>query len=295
MALFETERGGIIPPPPTQVSCSPHIPTQLLQWQQFPGLRLILVVCGCLAILGILFSTLSAHPQIAICRFAPVSSGAIKGCRARRRSPVNGPDLSAIAASYSRYSSEMQDASSIVQQQRKCREHAEKNAHTILPELQFCDESISGTKRDRAGLNAMLADHDGRFGTLYFDSLSRLAREFVITLPMLKELVYVFKVRIVSVSEGVDSDNGDWEINAIFRSWMHQEFLKTLRAAVLRGQEEALFNDWSVGDWCFGYASEPIPGSEKGEAWSPSEAAHARRHQRGTRCVGAADLSLVCR
>jgi hypothetical protein len=31
---------------------------------------------------------------------------------------------------------------------------------------------------------------------------------------------------------------------------------------VLRGQEEAVLNDYSVGDWCLGYGSEPIPGSE---------------------------------
>jgi site-specific DNA recombinase len=34
------------------------------------------------------------------------------------------------------------------------------------------------------------------------------------------------------------------------------------RAAVLRGQEDAVLNDYSVGDWCFGYGSEPIPGTE---------------------------------
>jgi hypothetical protein len=51
---------------------------------------------------------------------------------------------------------------------------------------------------------------------------------------------------------------------ANFLAWMHEQFLKTLRAAVLRGQEHALLNDWSAGDWCFGYTSEPIPGSEAG-------------------------------
>jgi hypothetical protein len=51
---------------------------------------------------------------------------------------------------------------------------------------------------------------------------------------------------------------------AVFRSWMHGEFIKALRSAVLRGQEEAVLNDYSVGDWCLGYASEPIPGSEAG-------------------------------
>ena len=138
---------------------------------------------------------------------------------------------------------------SIDQQQRKCKEKAALNGHEILSDLEFADEATSGTKKDREGLNAMLgAAKQGRFGTLYFDSLSRAAHEFVISAPMLKELVYLHHVRITSVSEGIDSEQGNWEILAIVRSWMHGEYLKTLRAAVLRGQEEAVLNDWSVGD-----------------------------------------------
>ncbi len=104
----------------------------------------------------------------------------------------------------------------------------------------------------------------GGFGVLYFESLSRLAREFVISAPMLKELVFVHRVRVVSTTEGIDSDRPGWELMATFRSWMHTEFLKQLREAVLRGQEEAVLGGYSVGQWCFGYASEPVPGTESG-------------------------------
>jgi DNA invertase Pin-like site-specific DNA recombinase len=180
-----------------------------------------------------------------------------------RRRPQGQGELTRVAASYARFSSDLQDASSIAQQRRKCRDKAAEHGHAIPPALEFADEAVSGTRRDRDGLNAMLAAaHDGQFGTLYFESLSRLAREFVITMPMLKELVYVHHVRVISVTEGIDSASGNWELLAIFRSWMHQEFLKALRSAVLRGQEEAVLHDHSVGDWCLGYGSEPIPGSE---------------------------------
>ena len=108
----------------------------------------------------------------------------------------------------------------------------------------------------------LTAAQERRFSVHYFENLSRLAREFVITIPMLKELVYVHKIRIISTSEGIDSDLAGWELMAIFRSWMHGEFLVALRSAVLRGQEEAVLKDYSVGDWCLGYGSEPIPGSE---------------------------------
>ncbi|MGE0609954.1 MAG: recombinase family protein, partial [Pirellulales bacterium] len=100
------------------------------------------------------------------------------------------------------------------------------------------------------------------FQVLYFFDLSRLARELVITLPLLKELVYVLNIRVISVAEGIDSNNPGWELSAMLKAWQHEEFLKTLREHVLRGQVGALDCNYSVGDWCFGYASEPIPGSE---------------------------------
>lgn len=158
-----------------------------------------------------------------------------------------------------------QDASSIDQQRRKCREKAAANGHDLRPAFEFADEAVSGTRPDRTGLQAMLAAaRDRRFGVLYVESLSRLAREFVLTVPMLQELVYVHKVRVISTSEGVDSAAAGWELMAIFRSWMHGEFLAALRAAVLRGPEDAVLNDYSVGDWCLECASEPVPGTEAG-------------------------------
>jgi len=181
----------------------------------------------------------------------------------RRRDSGGSPPESDIAASYARYSSDLQDESSIDQQQRRCLDAAAKNGHRILQEFEFADKAVSGTKLDRDGLSAMLdAARNGRFATLYFDCLSRLARELVITLPMIKELVHVCGVRIVSVSEGIDSTIAGWEFMALFRSYMHGEYLKTLRDAVLRGQEDAVLNSYSVGDWRFGYGSEPIRGSE---------------------------------
>ncbi|MDB5306861.1 MAG: hypothetical protein JWO38_1063 [Gemmataceae bacterium] len=170
-----------------------------------------------------------------------------------------------VAASYARYSSDQQDASSIDQQRRKCREKAAENGHDLRPEFEFADQAVSGTRVDRGGFQELLAAaRDRKFQVLYFESLSRMARELVISIATLKELVYVHKIRVISTSEGIDSDRAGWELLAFFRSWMHGEFLVALRSAVLRGQEEAVLSDYSVGDWCFGYASEPIPGSETG-------------------------------
>ncbi len=219
------------------------------------------VVYGWLATAGNLFSTDSAHPVL------PTTAPKLAAARAARRRSTHqgGGTAGAAAASYSRYSSNLQDDSSIDQQQRKCREAAAANGHDLRAEFEFADHAVSGSRPDRKGLQAMLtAAKAGGFGVLYFESLSRLAREFVISAPMLKELVLVHRVRVVSTTEGIDSDRPGWELMATFRSWMHTESLKQLREAVLRGQEEAVLGGYSVGHWCFGYGSEPVPGTESG-------------------------------
>jgi DNA invertase Pin-like site-specific DNA recombinase len=152
-----------------------------------------------------------------------------------------------------------------IRQQRKCREAAARNGHHILPELEFADKAVSGTKLRRAGLDAMLAAATaGRFAGLYFHSLSRLARESVLTMPMLKQLVYVDKVRVISVTEGIDSDRDGWDVMATIFSVLHERYLKHLSDNAFRGQEGTVLAGLCVGDTCFGYTSVPVPGSEQG-------------------------------
>lgn len=185
--------------------------------------------------------------------------------RGKDRAPGGavGPDTP--CASYSRFSSQLQREESITDQQRHCRERAERNGHRILPELEFSDEAVSGTKLHRDGLSAMLAAAEaGEFRVLYFYNLSRLARESVITMPVLKKLVYVDKVRVISVTEGVDSDADGWDVMATILSVQHERYVKDLSASVFRGQEGTVLAGLGVGDYCFGYQSVPVPGSERG-------------------------------
>jgi DNA invertase Pin-like site-specific DNA recombinase len=80
----------------------------------------------------------------------------------RRHAPM------AAAASYSRYSSELQDEASIDSQQAACRDAAQREGKSISPALQFVDRAVSGTKLDRNGLKQLLAAAaQGKFDTLY--------------------------------------------------------------------------------------------------------------------------------
>lgn len=167
-----------------------------------------------------------------------------------------------VVASYSRFSSQHQREDSIDQQQERCRQKAIANQHSVSPDLEFADRAVSGTKLERAGLNRLLESARNReFNVLYIYSLSRLARESVITMPILKKLVHTYNVRCVCVAEGIDTDVTGWEVIASIFSVIHEQFIKDLSASVLRGQEHTLLQGYSVGDWCFGYGSEAVPGT----------------------------------
>lgn len=216
---------------------------------------------GCLGSFGDRFSTLSAQATPA----DPPPPSGVRHERLRRRRAARqdfepAPER---AASYSRFSSDLQRTESIADQQRICRDASDRNLHVVTPEREFADAGISGTKRQRAGLSAMLAAAEGgEFATLYLYSLSRLARESIITLPLLKKMVFKFKVRVISVSDGIDTNVTNWELIAAIMSFVSEQYLRDLQVAVLRGQEGIVLARLCVGDYCFGYRSEPILGSE---------------------------------
>ncbi len=218
-------------------------------------------VVGGLAAIGVLIATLSARSGELL---APVADSRRSTCCARpasRRARHTGANGG--SGSYARYSSDGQRDESIAQQQRKCREQAIANGHTIEGNLEFADQAVSGTKLNRTGLNAMLAAAEsGQISVLYLHSLSRLARESVITLPLLKRLVFRHGVRVISLADGLDTDRDDWTVIAAVMALMHERYIKELSENVRRGQEDAVLAGFSVGDYCFGFASEPVPGSE---------------------------------
>ncbi len=222
------------------------------------------LVWGCWVLFGVGFSTHSAQSPIASPPYlAPAPRHAVRRSGNRRSESGENSDGLPVASSYSRYSSDQQSESSIDDQQRVCRERAERDGFGILPEYEFSDEAVSGTKRKREGLGRLLtAAERGVFRVLYFHSLSRLARESVIGMPILKTLVYTYGVRIISVSEGVDSNMLGWETIATFICLHHEQFIRDLAANVFKGQEGTVLSNFSVGDYRFGYDSVPSPNGE---------------------------------
>ena len=59
----------------------------------------------------------------------------------------------------------------------------------------------------------------------------------MISLPLLKHLVYNLGVRVISVTDGIDSDNTAWELIAHIMSIISEQYVRDLAANVFRGQE----------------------------------------------------------
>jgi site-specific DNA recombinase len=167
-------------------------------------------------------------------------------------------------ASYSRFSSDLQTDRSISDQQRKCRDGAARQGLIISPALEFKDEAVSGAKHVREGFDGMLrAARNGQIQTLTIEGLSRLARDSVLTMQTLRELVYVHKIRFISIDDGIDTSRGDsWELVAAIMGVQNEQYLKVLSKNVFRGQEGVVLDGLCVGDYCFGFSSIPVPGSE---------------------------------
>jgi DNA invertase Pin-like site-specific DNA recombinase len=116
------------------------------------------------------------------------------------------------AAIYARYSSDLQDISSIDGQMRKAQEWAVRNGFTIHDQHRFVGKAISGTKNCRPGLDQMLAVAErGEFDILRVESLSHLARSHVYVSTVMMHLVYVLKIRIIGIDDGCDTSHSGWQ------------------------------------------------------------------------------------
>ncbi len=249
----------------SQLARKPRFAAKSLKALRFRLFRSLPVVCGCLALFGIVLSTVSAQRHFpAAVEIALSAPAFVVRPRLRRRKKSEDSRRRNVAASYARFSSdELQDPKSIDDQQRPCRERAARDGNQLPTDLEFCDEGVSGAKLRRDGFDRMLAAaQSGLFDTLYVFDLSRLARESIINITTLKKLVHKYKVRVVSLTEGVDSNNQGWDMLATMLGLQHEQYLKTLGANVLRGQIGNVLNGHSVGDLAYGYGSVPILGVE---------------------------------
>jgi site-specific DNA recombinase len=124
-------------------------------------------------------------------------------------------------AIYARYSSARQREASIEDQERLCRERAEREGWTVV--AAFSDRALSGASMLRPGLQGLLeAALAGRFEIILAEALDRLSRDQADIAALYKRLIFE-DVQIVTLAEGEIT-----ELHVGLKGTMNQLFLKDL-------------------------------------------------------------------
>ena len=168
--------------------------------------------------------------------------------------------MNATCGIYARYSSEKQNANSVEDQIRKCREHATKNGWTVLENHIYRDAAISGASDNRDGLKRMLAAasaHPPAFSCLLVDDSSRLSRSVGDADRLVKELRFA-GVKICYVAQGFDSESESAGLLTAVFGGINEQYLVDLGKKTFRGVEGLARRRLHTGGRCFGYKNVPI-------------------------------------
>jgi site-specific DNA recombinase len=108
------------------------------------------------------------------------------------------------AASYARFSSDLQRATSIDDQVAAARTYATAHGWTFLETHRYSDVAVSGSSLDRPGIQAVLAAVNSRplpFDVLLVDDSSRVARDLADAVRFTQELKFA-GVRVLLPQSG---------------------------------------------------------------------------------------------
>lgn len=152
----------------------------------------------------------------------------------------------ARVAIYTRFSSELQNASSNADQARICRARIEAEGWQLL--ATYTDAAISGASRLRPGYQKMLEDaRHHEFDVVVAEALDRLSRDQEDVAALYKQLGFC-GIKLVTLAEGEIS-----ELHVGLKGTMNALFLKDLAQKVRRGLEGRVRQGRSGGGLCYGY------------------------------------------
>lgn len=160
-------------------------------------------------------------------------------------------------AIYARFSSDRQSAVSITDQIRKCREYAHGQGWNVLDGHVYVDEAVSATSSARTGLQKLLAaaENDSRvFDAILIDDTSRLTRKLADALSLYERLTFA-GIRLVAVSQGVDSDSSQAEILFGVHGLIDGVYSRELGLKTHRGMQGRALKAMHTGGRVFGYRS----------------------------------------
>lgn len=151
------------------------------------------------------------------------------------------------AALYARYSSDQQSSASIADQQRICRERAEREGWQLVGSYE--DAAITGASMIlRPGIQKLLADMQaGKFDIVLAEALDRVSRDQADVATLFKHLQFA-RVPLVTLAEGEIS-----ELHVGLKGTMNALFLKDLAKKTHRGLRGRVEKGFSAGAVGYGY------------------------------------------
>src|SRR5258708_20797696 len=184
------------------------------------------------------------------------------------------------AAIYARISTDKQNPLSPADQERKCREYADRNGIAVVDTHVYVDEGLSGVGMDRPSLQQMVRaalSPAKPFDVILVDDTSRLSRSTESVLSIYRKLNFA-GLQLISVSQGIDSRQDQAETLLTIHGLIDSTYVRELAKKTHRGCESAHLRGLHVGGSCFGYMAVPEgDGGSKRLAIDEAEATVVRR------------------
>ncbi|MGH8678657.1 MAG: recombinase family protein, partial [Burkholderiales bacterium] len=192
-------------------------------------------------------------------------------------------------AAYARFSSDKQKQISIDDQLRHCRDFAENRGWQLLAQHTYTDSAVSGVTAHRAGLSALLAAVGANgaraFDCVLVDDTSRISRNLADALRFYERLTFA-GVRVVAVSQGVDSTSEQAELVMGVHGLIDSVYSRELAAKTHRGMEGIALRGLATGGRCFGYRTLEARGEKRLAVHEPEAAVVRRIFAMSTEGVG---------
>ena len=146
----------------------------------------------------------------------------------------NDVDQQKITILYCRLSNEDAldgESNSISNQKKLLTKVAKEKGYTNL--VHFYDDGISGVTMDRPGFTNMIQEiENGKAAAVFVKDLSRLGRNYIEVGRLTEEFFPEHDIRLVAVSDGIDTDEGENElapIKNLFNEWYARDISKKRR------------------------------------------------------------------
>jgi site-specific DNA recombinase len=159
---------------------------------------------------------------------------------------------------YARFSSDNQRDTSIDDQVRLCREYVSRNGGEVENDSVVTDYAASGASAARAGFEGLLRLIETRaVDVVVTESADRLSRDLG-DADRLWKLCEYHRVRLICVSDGIDSARDGSRMQFQFKAVMSDQYLVDLGKKTRRGLVGASQRGHSTGGLPFGYVSKAI-------------------------------------